>query len=173
MAAGSCSSQLHCRIKEQSNMENQLEIKAAIQIGKRPQEVFEAITDPSKMSNYFISQSTGRMEEGKQLTWNFPEFDIDVPVRVGKIEQDQLISYYWDGGSGKETLIEIKLSPFGDHDTVVSITEKGQPNNEAGINWLKGNTEGWANFLACLKAYLEYGINLRKGAFDFRSDEWK
>jgi dihydrofolate reductase len=23
------------------------------------------------------------------------------------------------------------------------------------------NTEGWANFLACLKAYLEYGINLR------------
>lgn len=30
-----------------------------------------------------------------------------------------------------------------------------------------GNTDGWANFLACLKAYLEYGINLRKGAFDF------
>lgn len=30
------------------------------------------------------------------------------------------------------------------------------------------NTEGWANFLACLKAYLDYGINLRKGAFDFR-----
>ena len=32
---------------------------------------------------------------------------------------------------------------------------------------LMGQTEGWANFLACLKAYLEYGINLRKGAFDF------
>ena len=30
-----------------------------------------------------------------------------------------------------------------------------------------GNTEGWANFLACMKAYLEYGIQLRKGAFDF------
>jgi hypothetical protein len=40
-------------------------------------------------------------------------------------------------------------------------------NDQAGINWLKGNTEGWANFLACLKAYLEYGINLRKGGFDF------
>jgi len=30
-----------------------------------------------------------------------------------------------------------------------------------------GNTGGWANFLACLKAYLEYGINLRKDSFDF------
>ena len=43
-------------------------------------------------------------------------------------------------------------------------------NNEAGIKWLKGNTEGWANFLACLKAWLEYGIHLRKGAFDFMFD---
>jgi len=36
-----------------------------------------------------------------------------------------------------------------------------------GIQWFGGNTEGWANFLACLKAYLEFGINLRKGGFDF------
>lgn len=38
--------------------------------------------------------------------------------------------------------------------------------SENGICWLKSNTEGWANFLTCLKAYLEYGINLRQGAFD-------
>lgn len=51
--------------------------------------------------------------------------------------------------------------------TLVTITEKSMANDEAGIKWLKGNTEGWANFLACLKAFLEYGINLRNGAFDF------
>ncbi|RRN77607.1 ATPase, partial [Pseudoxanthomonas sp. SGD-10] len=51
--------------------------------------------------------------------------------------------------------------------TVVTVTEKEMPNNPEGINWLKGNTEGWANFLACLKAFTEYGINLRKGAFDY------
>ncbi len=28
------------------------------------------------------------------------------------------------------------------------------------------------DFLACLKAYFEYGINLRKGAFDFRKAEF-
>ena len=40
-------------------------------------------------------------------------------------------------------------------------------NNEAGLKWLSGNSFGWSNFLSCLKAYLEYNINLRKGAFDF------
>ncbi|MDR2039959.1 MAG: hypothetical protein LBQ60_18715 [Bacteroidales bacterium] len=35
------------------------------------------------------------------------------------------------------------------------------------IQELQNITEGWANFLACLKAWMEYGINLCKGAFDF------
>lgn len=72
---------------------------------------------------------------------------------------------------GLELLVEITITPKGKESTLVTITEKGRKNDEAGIRWLKGNTEGWANFLACLKAYLEYGINLRKGAFDFMSDK--
>ena len=38
---------------------------------------------------------------------------------------------------------------------------------EVGLKWLVGNTEGQANFLACLKAWMEYKVNLRKVAFDF------
>lgn len=148
-----------------------LEIKAALQIQKPISEVFNAIIDPAKMSNYFISQSTGKMEEGKNLVWKFPEFEIEVPVRVGKIEKDKYISYYWENNK-QELLVEINLNTHEDNSTVITITEKSMKNDEAGINWLKGNTEGWANFLACLKAYLEYGINLRKGAFDFRKGEF-
>ena len=61
----------------------------------------------------------------------------------------------------------VTLTVADKHSTLVTVTEKSRENDEAGIKWLQGNTEGWANFLACLKAYLEYGINLRKGAFDF------
>jgi uncharacterized protein YndB with AHSA1/START domain len=143
-----------------------LEIKAALQISKPVHDVYEAIIDPEKMSNYFISKSTGRMEEGKELIWHFPEFNEGFPVRIGKIEKDKYISYYWEA-DGIELLVEITLTPVGSSATIVKITEKSRENDEAGINWLRGNTEGWANFLACLKAYLEYGINLRKGAFDF------
>jgi uncharacterized protein YndB with AHSA1/START domain len=148
-----------------------LEIKATIQIQKPVQEVFEAIVDPSKMSNYFIADGSGRMEQDTQVIWHFPEFTVDVPVRVGKIEKDKYISFSWDGEGGKELLVEIILTSKGATDTLISVTEKEMENNEAGIKWLKSNTEGWANFLACLKAYLEYEINLRKGAFDFMKNQ--
>lgn len=142
-----------------------LEIKAALKILKPEHQVFEAIVDPSLMSKYFISKSSGRMEEGKTVTWQFPEMDMQFPVRVGKIEEDQYISFYWSDMEGIETMVEITLRPMDDS-SFVTVTEKSRDNDEAGIKWLKGNTEGWANFLACLKASLEYGINLRKGAFD-------
>jgi uncharacterized protein YndB with AHSA1/START domain len=147
-----------------------LEIKAALQIAKPVHEVFDAIVDPAKMSNYFISDSTGKMEEGKDLVWHFPEFSIQVPVRVGSIKKDRYVSFVWDGEDGRDHLVEISLEPYGDQSSVVRVTEHGGLNDEAGIKWLKGNTEGWANFLNCLKAWLEYGINLRKGAFDFQAD---
>ena len=145
---------------------SQLEIKAALKILKPRDEVFEAIVDPKKMSGYFISKSSGRMETGKTLIWQFPEFDMQFPVRVEKVDSPSYISYYWTDPDGNETKVEFKLKTLEDDATFVSITEKSRDNDEKGIEWLKRNTEGWANFLACLKAYLEYGINLRKGAFD-------
>jgi len=147
-----------------------LEVKAAIQISKSVNEVFEAIVDPLQMTNYFISKASGPMEENKKIIWRFPEFDMDVPVRVGKIEKNKFITFYWDN-DGVELLTEMTLTPKTNNSTLVSITEKSMENDEAGIKWLIGNTEGWANFLACLKAWLEYGINLRKGAFDYMTDK--
>jgi uncharacterized protein YndB with AHSA1/START domain len=145
---------------------DQLEIKASLMISKPAHEVFEAIVDPSKMSNYFISKSSGRMEEGKTLTWEFPEMDMQFPVYIKKIVIDKYISYTWnDFRDGTETLVEFTLIPKSNA-TFVTVTEKSRDNDETGLKWLKSNTEGWANFLACLKAYMEYGINLRKGAFD-------
>lgn len=145
---------------------NKLEIKCAMQIQKPIHEVFEAIVNKDKMSNYFISESTGNLEEGKELIWKFPEFDMEFPIRVGKIIKDSYISYYWHMDT-IELLVEMNLTPKENNSTLVTITEKSRINDEAGLKWLSGNSFGWSNFLACLKAYLEYGINLRKGAFDF------
>lgn len=143
-----------------------LQIKTNLRIQKPAREVFEAVVSPGHMSHYFISKSSGRMEEGKKLMWEFPEIDMQFPVRVHKIEQDKFVSFYWDDFDGTETLVEINLTPKEENDTFVSIKEGTREKDDAGIAWYGRNTEGWANFLACLKAYLEYGINLRKGAFD-------
>jgi uncharacterized protein YndB with AHSA1/START domain len=151
-------------------VEQLLEIKATLQVQREPSEVHEAIIDPAKMSNYFISNGSGRLEEGNKVMWKFPEFDMTFPVFCGRIERDSYISFKW-GEAGHELLVEISLIAAANNSTIVTVTEKSMKNDEAGIKWLKSNTEGWANFLACLKAWLEYGINLRKGAFDFMSDK--
>lgn len=147
-----------------------LEIKTQLQIQKSADEVFEAIADPAKMSNYFISKSSGRMESGKTVSWRFPEFDFEFPVRISKAEPGKFISFYWEN-DGIELLVEMNLEARKDGSTLVTITEKSRKDDDAGIKWLQGNSAGWANFLACLKAWIEYGINLRKGAFDFMKEK--
>lgn len=143
-----------------------LEIKVGLTILKPVHEVFDAVVNPDKMCNYFISESSGKMEENKTLEWKFPEMDLRFPVKVKKVDLDKYVSFAWDGMDGRELLVEMNFNPKTSGSTFLVITEKERENNEEGIKWLKSNTEGWANFLACLKAYLEYGINLRKGAFD-------
>ena len=145
---------------------DRLEINCAMQIQKPIHEVFDAIVNPEKMACYFIETSTGTMEEGKNLIWKFPEFDFECPVKVEKVEDNKYVSFYWVN-SGIDLLVEITLSEKENNSSLVTITEKSMKNNEAGLKWLSGNSFGWSNFLSCLKAFLEYGINLRKGAFDF------
>jgi uncharacterized protein YndB with AHSA1/START domain len=144
----------------------QLTINASLKMLKPPHEVFEAIADPAKMSNYFISESSGRMEEGKELFWKFPEMDMRFPVQVAKIINNKEISFTWTDPEGQKTMVEINLQPINNEETLVKISEGIRLDDDKGLTWYGRNTEGWANFLACLKAWLEYGINLRKGAFD-------
>lgn len=147
-----------------------LEIEVAMQIQKPVHQVFDAIINPDTMSYYFISKSTGMMEEGSELIWNFPEFEMDCPVRVGKIVKDEYISFYWLVDE-IELLVEMTLTERENNSTLVTITEKSRDNDLKGLKWLSGNSFGWANFLTCLKGYLEYRIKLRKGAFDFMREE--
>lgn len=143
-----------------------LRINTALQIAKSPSEIAEAILNPDKMRHYFISQSSGRMEEGKEIIWHFPEFEEAAPIKVEKVIEDKFISFLWENGD-RETKVEITLEAVDNTATIVRISEGDMEPDEKGMAWLKGNTEGWANFLACLKAYLEFGINLRTGGFDF------
>ena len=139
-------------------------IKTKVQMGilKPAHEVFEAIVDPDKMNKYFITTSTGRMESAKTLTWTWEDFDAVHVVKVQNIEKDKLISFKWEG-SGVECLVVITLEPKGENKTLVKITESDWSADFKGAARCMGQVEGWTNFLCCLKAYLEYGVNLRVG----------
>lgn len=143
-----------------------LTAKAGIQIQKSANEVFNAIVTAQGMSRYFIETATGDLQTGETVTWKFPEFDDRFPVTAKEIKEGKYVSFDWSGGVDG-MLVEMFLIPQEDGSTVVRIAEHFMEKNDEGIVKLMQQTEGWANFLACLKASLEYGINLRKGAFDF------
>ena len=140
-----------------------LTAKATIAIQKPVSEVFEAIVDPDMMQNYFISKSSGRMEVGKEIFWSFPEFEGSYPLTTTEIIRNEKIVFVWD----PKSVVTIELQKLSENETVIKVSEEGHQSDEKGINWAIGQTEGWANFLACMKAWMEFGIHLRKGAFDF------
>lgn len=140
-----------------------LESNASIQIQRPIEDVFEGIVNPEKMTKYFISESSGQLESGKEVIWKFPEFEDKFPIKEIKIENNSSISFVWD----PETVVIIKLEKLPDNSTIVRVNENGKELNEDKLKWALENSGGWANFLACMKAYLEYGIQLRKGAFEF------
>jgi len=136
---------------------------ASIQIQKPITQVYEAIVNPNHMTNYFISESNGRLETGKELLWKFPEFTDRYPISNIQVETNRSVSFVWD----PETIVRIELEAQEDNSTIVKVTEGAKENNEQNLKWLADNSSGWGNFLACMKAYLDHGINLRKGAYEF------
>lgn len=140
-----------------------LTARVSLQIQKPVEEVFEAIVNPQIMTKYFISESSGRMETGKELFWEFGDFPGKFPVKVTEVQSNSMVSFVWD----EETIVRIILEEQTDKSTVVTITEGEKELSEKNLEWLIGNTFGWGNFLDCMKACLEYGINLRKGAFEY------
>ena len=142
-----------------------LTAKASIQIQKTVNEVFSAIVSADKMNRYFIESSTGNLETNKTVQWKFSEFEDLFPVTGRVIKENEYVSFDWSGEPNM--LVEIFLQPQTDNSTVVKIVEHEMEKTDAGIKQMMQQTEGWANFLACLKASLEYNINLRNGAFDY------
>ena len=96
--------------------------------------------------------------------WKFPEFDGQIPVIVHEVVKDQRIVLEWPAAGGEyNTRVEMNFVPIDAGATMVQINESGWVESEAGLSASHGNAGGWMHMMACLKAYLEYGINLREG----------
>jgi uncharacterized protein YndB with AHSA1/START domain len=141
-----------------------LKAEGEIRVGRPVHDVFEAIVDPAKMSGYFISWGSGRLEAGKTVQWKWGDVGAEAPVKVLDVKTDQRVTFTWAPG----VRVDIELVPEGAEATAVQVTEGSWPGDDAGIRRLAEQTFGWAHFLLCLKAYLEHGVNLRTGSITRR-----
>ncbi|MGV8815772.1 MAG: SRPBCC domain-containing protein [Gelidibacter sp.] len=113
-----------------------LEPKATIQIQKPVEEVFEGIVNPEIMTKYFISESSGPLESGKEVLWKFPEFEDRFTIKEIKIEANRSISFVWD----PETVVKILLEKSQDNSTIVRVNEHGKEMNEENLKWALENS---------------------------------
>ncbi len=146
-----------------------MELKFRIQtkIQKPVEEVFDAVYNPTKITQYFTTGSaSGPLHEGANVTWRFADYPGDVPLSVKKVIPNKLIEFAWEAmDGGYNTHVELAFEPLGPKETLASISEGTWKENQKGLDASYGNCYGWMQMSCCLKAYLEYGINLRKGFF--------
>ncbi len=125
-------------------------------------EVFAAIVDPEVMSQYFITRSSGPMKAGTTVVWEFADVGFKAPVDVIQVDANRQIVYE-HSSTGSKTRVTINLKAIDSNTTLVSINEALWPMDPEGVKRALGQTAGWTYFLCCLKAYLQFGINLRLG----------
>jgi uncharacterized protein YndB with AHSA1/START domain len=136
-------------------------------IGKPVADVFDAVVNPTKLSGYFttLGGASAPLVEGTTVTWW-----KTVPVEVDEIVPEKRIVLRWDaqedeGKPAYKTRIEMKFEPLDDGGTFVTIAEAGWKEDANGRKQSYNNCEGWAMMLSAMKAYVEYGINLREGFY--------
>jgi uncharacterized protein YndB with AHSA1/START domain len=134
-----------------------------LKIRKPVAEVFDAVANPKKLASYFVQTSSGPLLEGATVKWKFAEAPEPFDVTVAKLVKNESIVFEWPGGRSYNTRVEMEFKPLDDTSTMVLIRESGWHPDEAGLALSHGNAGGWMHMMCCLKAYLEYGINLRAG----------
>ncbi|MFC5648628.1 SRPBCC domain-containing protein [Paenibacillus solisilvae] len=137
----------------------ELHVNAKIKIVKPVNEVFDAFIDLKKMSNYWFSSDSARLEQGRTVTLRYEEYDAQVDIEVLKIEINKKIVFKW---AGTEHVVTISLNEPDNVSTTIEVDQRGwTETDEDLVSQLLDNKEGWVYMLTCLKGYLEYGVILR------------
>jgi uncharacterized protein YndB with AHSA1/START domain len=124
-------------------------------------EVFDAVMDPRKMSNYFISGASGPIEVGR-VEWEFGDIGVKVSVDVLEVETNRRIVLE-SCALGPRIRTTMEFAADGPDATVVTVSESKFSMTEDGVKLALGQTAGWTHTLCGLKAYVQFGINLRTG----------
>ena len=138
-------------------MSSDIYVQAQMLIRKPVEEVFEAFINPEVTTNFWFTKSTGKLEKGKTITWEWEMYNVKSEVQVHEVVLNQLIKTEW-GNPAVHVDYEFREMEKG---TLVIIKSYGF--SQTGDDLLKiinDNTGGFTTVLDGCKAYLEHGIKL-------------
>lgn len=134
--------------------------KTGMLIRRPVEEVFEAFINPDITTKFWFTKSSGRLEDGQQVQWEWEMYGISIPVSVKALEPNKRIAITWPGYSSLTT-VEWEFEPQEDGTTFVRISESGFTGNaDELVKQVTDSTQGFTLVLAGLKALLEHNIRL-------------
>jgi uncharacterized protein YndB with AHSA1/START domain len=135
-------------------------MKTGMLIRKPVAEVFEAFVNPAITTQFWFTKSSGRLEAGKQVQWEWEMYGISIPVAVKAVEPNRRIVIEWPG-HGRPTTVEWNFLPQADGTTFVRITNAGfTGDGDALVKQATDSTQGFTLVLAGAKALLEHDVRL-------------
>lgn len=134
-----------------------------VQVGmliRRPvEEVFEAFVNPDITTTFWFTKSSGRLEAGKRVRWEWEMYGVGTDVDVLELEANKRILINWS--SDDIATVEWTFTPHGEHGTYVSVTNAGfQGDGDEMIQQALDSTGGFTMVLCAAKALLEHRIVL-------------
>lgn len=134
--------------------------RAEMLIRKPIAEVFEAFVDPAITTKFWFTRSSGRLETGKRIRWDWEMYGVSAEVTVKEIEKNRRILIEWPG-HGAPTVVEWLFTSRADNTTFVSITNSGfSGDGDEIVRQALDSMEGFTLVLSGLKALLEHNIIL-------------
>jgi uncharacterized protein YndB with AHSA1/START domain len=122
-------------------------------------EVFEAFIDPAITTQFWFTKSSGRLDAGMPVAWEWEMYGASARVIVKTIEANRRILIDWGDESGM-TQVEWRFAEQSGG-TMVTITNTGFAGDDDSIvAQAVDSAEGFTIVLCGLKALLEHGIRL-------------
>jgi uncharacterized protein YndB with AHSA1/START domain len=135
-------------------------MKTGMLIRRPVADVFEAFVNPEITTKFWFTKSSGKLQAGRQVQWDWEMYGISVPVTVKALEANKRLVIEWPGYKSPTT-VEWTFAPQADGTTFVSITESGfAGDGDEVVKHVADSTQGFSLVLAGLKALLEHDVRL-------------
>lgn len=136
--------------------------RAQMLIRKPVAEVFEAFVDPAITTQFWFTRSSGRLEPGKEMRWDWEMYGASAPVTVKAVDPGKRILIEWPDQHGKPCAVEWTFTPHnGGTATFVTIANWGfTGSDDEVVRQAIDSMGGFSFVLAGLKALLEHNVAL-------------
>jgi uncharacterized protein YndB with AHSA1/START domain len=135
-------------------------VKTGMLIRKPPAEVYEAFADPAVTTQFWFTDSTGRLEPGSKVRWDWKMYGVHADAVVKAAEPHTRILIAWGGPGEAPTDVEWTFRSYKDGTFVEVINSGFQGDGDSVVEQALGSMEGFSLVLAAAKALLEHDIRL-------------